>query len=75
MDAERVGEPMPMRELADALEIADRHRRDDDLADAGGARPRDDVVAIGIELGGVEVAMRVDPHAGMMPARDAVPAL
>ena len=62
MDAERVGEPMPVRQLAHPLEVGDGHRRDDDLGDAGGARPRDDVVAIGIELGGVEVAMRVDPH-------------
>jgi hypothetical protein len=71
MDAERVGEAMPMRELAHPLEVGDGHRRDDDLRDADGARPRDDIVAIGIEIGGVEVAMRVDPHGNMMPARRA----
>ena len=75
MDAERVGEPMPVRELAHPLEVGDGYRRDDDLGDAGGARPRDDVVAIGVELGGVEVAMRVDPHAAMMPARAAAGAV
>jgi len=75
MDAERVGEPMPVRQLAHSLEVGDGHRRDDDLGDSGRARPGDDTVAIGVELGCVEVAVRVDPHAGMMPARAAVPAL
>jgi hypothetical protein len=62
MDAERVGEPMPVRQLAHPLEVGDGYRRDDDLGDADGARPRDDIVAIGIELGGVEVAVGVDPQ-------------
>ena len=53
---------MAMGELAHPLEVADVDRRDDDLADAGGARARDDRVAVGVEFGGVEVAMRVDPH-------------
>jgi hypothetical protein len=75
MDAERVGEPMPVRQVADPLEIGNGYRRDDDLADAGGTRPSDDVVAIGVELGSVEVAMRVDPHATMMPARRRRPSL
>ena len=49
---------------------------DDDVAALRDAlaRAADDprLVAIGVELGGVEVAMRVDPHAGMMPAGAAV---
>jgi hypothetical protein len=75
MDAERVGEPMPVRELAHALEVAGVDRRDHDLGDSRAPRPGDDGVAIGVELGGVEVAMRVDPHAAMMPARRRRPAL
>jgi hypothetical protein len=59
---------MPVGELAHAIEVGDGDRGDDDLGDAGGARPGDDVIAVGVELGGVEVAMRVDPHAAMMPA-------
>ena len=66
MDAERVREPMPVRELAHALEVAGVDRRDDDLGDSCGSRPGDDGVAIGVELGGVEVAMRVDPHGARM---------
>jgi hypothetical protein len=69
MDAERVGEPVPVRELAHALEVGDGYRRDDDLGDSGGARAGDNAVAIGVELGCVEVAVRIDPHVGMMPAR------
>src|SRR6187549_3381331 len=72
MDAERVGEAVSVRELADALEVGDVDRRDDDLDDPGGARARHDLVAIGIEIGGVEVAMRVDPHGSMMPGAGAV---
>ncbi len=75
MDAERVGEPMPMRQFPHPLEVGDGYRRDDDLGDSGDARPRDDGVAIGIELGRVEVAMRVDPHGTMMPARAPRPSL
>jgi len=62
MDAERVRQPVPVREVSHRLEVCDVHRRDDDPGDAGGTRPRDDIVAIGIELGGVEVAVGVDPQ-------------
>ena len=68
MDAQRVRQPVPVGELADALEVAGVDGRNDDLADAGGARPGDHLVAIGIEISGVEMAMRVDPHGAMMPA-------
>ena len=46
------------------LEIGRIDGRDDDHGDAGGAGPRDDGVAVGAEFGGVEMAMRVDPHGG-----------
>ncbi len=64
-----------MRELAHPREVADVDRRNDDLGDAGGPRPGDDGVAIGVELGRVKVAMRVDPHGAMMPGSRARPAL
>jgi hypothetical protein len=63
MDAERVREAVLVRERSHALEIAPVDRREDDLRDASGAGARDDGVAIGVELSGVEVAVRVDPHA------------
>ena len=63
MDAERVREAVAVREHAHPLEVAPVDGRDDDLANAGSARPRDHGVAISVELGRVEVAMRVDPHA------------
>ena len=73
MDAERVREPVAVRQIAHPLEVGDGYRRDDDLGDPGGARPRHDVVAIGIELRSVEMAVRVDPQrrARGRPWRDA----
>ncbi len=62
MDAEGVRQSVPMRKIAHACEIADIDGRDDDLRDARGARSFDDGVAVGVELGGVEMAMGVDPH-------------
>ena len=62
MDAERVGQIVPVGKLANTLEVAPVDGRDDDLGDAGGTCALDDGVAIGVELGGVEMAMRVDPH-------------
>jgi hypothetical protein len=67
MDAERVGQLIAMRQLAHPREVADIDRRDNDLGDPGGPRAGDDGVAIGVELGCVEVAMGVDPHGAMMP--------
>ncbi len=62
MDAERVGQVVAMGELANSGEVAGIDRRQHDRADAGGARPLDDALAIGLELGGVQMAMGVDPH-------------
>jgi hypothetical protein len=64
MDAEGVGEAVAMRQLADPVEVAGIDRRNDDRRHPRGARRGDDGVPIGVEIGRVEVAMRVDPHAG-----------
>jgi len=53
---------MLVRELAHAIEVAGIDCRDDDLGDSCGSRPGDDGVAIDVELGGIEMAMRVDPY-------------
>ena len=51
-----------MRQLPDPGEVARVDRRNDDRRDARGTRAGDDGVTIRVEIGGVEVAMRVDPH-------------
>jgi hypothetical protein len=62
MDAQRVGEAMPLRQGAGSLEVHRSHRRDHHLPDAGGAGARHHRVAVGVELGRVEMAMGVCPH-------------
>ena len=51
-----------MGQLANRAEVAGGDRRNDDRPDPGGGGGGDDGAAVGVELRGVEMAMRVDPH-------------
>ena len=61
MDAQRVREPVLVRERAHDVEVEDAHGRDHLHRDARRIGARDDRGAIGVELAGVEVAVGVDP--------------
>jgi hypothetical protein len=51
-----------MRQFAHGREVGHLDRRQHQLRHAGGAGTRHHGVAVGVELRGVEVAVRVDPH-------------
>ena len=50
-------------DAADRAEVGPLNRGNDDEANAGIARPRDDGIAVGVEFCGVEMAVGVDQHA------------
>jgi hypothetical protein len=64
VNAERVSTAFnAMRKLTHAVEILALHARNHDPRDTLFQRRRRNVIAVGIEFGCIEMAMRVDPHA------------
>ena len=63
VDAQRVGKTLPNRQQAHGVEIVGLDGRQHDLRHARGPGARDDGVTVDVELGRVEVAVAVDPHA------------
>ncbi len=69
VDAERIGVAGPVCQFAHGSEIGRVHRRIDAQADAQRARLLARLQAqgmVGAELGRIEVAMGIDPHAGIV---------
>ena len=64
MQAERVRESIVVRDLPRLGEVIEMTGRDDHHRNTGRAGARDHGVAIGVELLGVKMAVRIDPHAG-----------
>ncbi len=67
VDAERIAPADSVRQQAHPVKpshVDGRNHAEPNASDVGALNHR---VAIGIELGSVEVAMGVDPHAAMMP--------
>ena len=64
MNPQRVAEAEPVRDAPQALELAHLDRRNQHHLHAGGLRPFDDLLAVGVELLGVQMAVAVDPHLG-----------
>ena len=70
VDAERVRQAVPVREFAHGVEVERAHGLQHQHLHAGGLAAGHDGIAVGVELGGVEVAVGVDPgHGVMMPSR------
>ncbi len=62
MDAERIRQPVRVRQRAHGVEVRHPDGGNDDRRYPGVSRPAHRVVAVGVELGGVEVAVGVDPQ-------------
>jgi hypothetical protein len=62
VDAERVDAVVRMRQRAHGLEVGALDGRQHEGAHAGRTRPLHHAGAVGVELGGVEMAMGIDPH-------------
>ena len=62
VDAEGVGEAVLPRDRGRLVALVDVPGRHHDHRHAGRPRARDDGVAVRVELVGIEVAVRVDPH-------------
>ncbi len=65
VDAERVRETVAMRGRAHLAEMVDMAGGNHDHRHATGSGARHDLVTVGVELGRVEMAMGVDPHAAV----------
>ena len=61
MDAQRITVPTLVGQLPHRVEVGHLHRRDHAVPDSAGRRTRAHRSTVGRELGGIEMAMGVDP--------------
>ena len=66
MNAQRIGEIMLDRQQPHGVEVGCIDCRDDDLRDTRRTGTRDDGTTVGVELGRVEMAVRIYPHCPLL---------
>ena len=67
VDAQRIGAVVLRGERAHGVEVLGADRRQHQPRHARGTGARDDGVTVGVELGRIEMAVRVDPHRADAP--------
>jgi hypothetical protein len=66
MDAQCIRQSVFVGQQANGVEVVGRHGRQDDHVDTDAPRSPDHGGTVAVELGRIEVAMGVDPHARMI---------
>ena len=74
MNAQCIDQTVAVGQLAHRRQVVHIDRRQHDLLHAGRRRTRHHLRTIGVELAGIQMAMRVDPHARIMHRPPAMPA-